>query len=178
MKIKRNSTILFFPKYYGFGRLPKDTCSLRARIILGFIFFLLTPFTAIYSLIGKDYNLGGNWSDKFGDRVSYIFMNMFILMMYLLLVMFYRDNLNFRLFQHFSSWFDFTFGWLISLITIALVIAFILLIVFVVKTIQENIQDRKIRNNRNVASAKKPSIARELYKSWKNKYCKKIEYEN
>lgn len=177
MKIKRNSTILFFPKYYDFGRLPKDTCSLRARIILGFVFFLLTPFTAIYSLTRKDYNLGESWNDKFGDRVLYIFFNIFIFMVYLLLVVFYRDNFNFRLFQYFPSWFDFTFGWLISLIIIALIIAFIVLIVFVVKTIQENIRNRKIRNNRNVASAKKPSIIGELYKSWKNKYCKKIEYE-
>lgn len=172
LKIKTNN---FWVNYYRFifcmrgtSELPEDTCTFRRDLILGTLLALpILPLLLILFLIYK-FSKDGQYSD--GRFIFLILLNFFIFLAFLIVGSIWEREFIPLLFLKLNG---------VVLIFLIIAIAIASGIIYTVSLIEDW---RMRRRREKFYSEEEPKerfvFFKEMYRSAKEKYCKRIEYVN
>lgn len=152
MKIKHNSTWLFFYKYVKNGDTPNDVCSWFWTSLYGLIIAIASPFMLIWTSFKKEYN------------VDNVYISMLIEVLYLMSVGIFSTD------EQLSGW-KLWFAPLFFAIIVAISITVIIFIIYLIDRIKEKRKRRVIKGN---------SPIKQVFKDFKEKHCTliKIDYDD
>ena len=153
MKIKRKSTILFPYKYFTGEEYPKNICEFIIKWFLGIITIILSPIVSIITIFTKEYML---WFEG-------IILNTLIVFAEIAGTFIFSDKF---LHHQISVFKEPLWVWLMGMVTVIFV--FIIVFVFTNSIILLKNYFKNLKNKKNCIICK-------IYKSWKEKYCEKIE---
>ena len=154
---------------------PKDTCRYRAMIIQTIVFaLLLLPLTILRLLwrliVPYLKKINTTAYDLFGpvDGIKgYLSSTFFILLPMLVGALFYPENQA----PSFFTW-DTLYYWSIGFVTLAIFLTTVITIAILIVNVTYIIEDYRHSN----ITTKKTFLS-ELIRSWKEKYCKKINWK-
>lgn len=175
--IKKNSFWhIFIHSVY--SKLPKDTCALRRRLILTSPFFIIGFPVLLYAGIYLCFSKDKYYFRRTGDDSMPPWLMILIIEMIGLITMY-------AIFEKFHLSTNIVLCYMLSPFAVALICGLLAGIVvgvgYPIMYCREKIEEYKERKREemiaNNIDTTKPSVISTLYKSAKDKYCKKIKYE-
>jgi|ERR1035437_5175662 hypothetical protein len=174
LQIKETSFLGKLNNYF-YNNKPKTTCELNKRLIYMFFINLFSLPSLFFFVIIRWFKRKDESFARGNTHFIYtcLYFHMFMTIMGIMIMFGDKTFLKYSLFTKIIG------SWLYAPIIFFIIIIIVFILLLLVKIVLEYIASIKkpiVSINPLVKKEKKPSVIKELYNSFKNKYCSKIEW--